>query len=102
MGDAITPKPIRFGERADDRAGQLLGSVCDHLNEAERRAHFRTLCANVRSSTGLRGARLDCLLRQEAECEPDALDPVLAALDTLASVDHWHVLARYAALPRPA
>ena len=71
------------------------------LDPAEQRARLRAMRALARVHCGPRAADLVRLLAQ-AETDPAALEPALAALDRLASNDRRHVLASYSALSRAA
>ena len=71
------------------------------LEAVEQRARLRAMRALARVLCGPRAADLVHLLAQ-AEADPTALEPALAALDRLASYDRRNVLASYAALNRPA
>ncbi|MCJ2011238.1 hypothetical protein [Methylobacterium sp. J-076] len=71
------------------------------LKAAERGARLRAMRTLARVQCGPRAADLVRLLAQ-AEADPAALEPALAALNRLASHDRRHVLASYAALSRSA
>lgn len=71
------------------------------IDMAERRARLRAMRALARVHCGPRAADLVRLLAQ-AEADPAALEPALAALDRLAANDRRHVLASYSALFRSA
>lgn len=71
------------------------------IDAAERLARLRSLRAIVRLSTGPRGDRLAGLLHR-AERDTAALEPALAALNALATLDRRSVLASFAALHRSA
>lgn len=77
------------------------GPWASGLNAAERKARLHAMRALARVHCGARAANLIPLLAQ-AEADPAALEPALAALDRLAANDRRHVLASYAALSRPA
>ncbi|MGH1592384.1 hypothetical protein ACRBEV_33235 (plasmid) [Methylobacterium phyllosphaerae] len=77
------------------------GPWAANLDTAERRARLRAMRALARVHCGPRAADL-CRLLAQAEADPAALEPALAALDRLPSNDRRHVLASYAALSRSA
>lgn len=67
------------------------------LDAPELRARLRAMRALARVHCGPRAADLVRQLAQ-AEADPAALEPALAALNRLASNDRRHILASYAAL----
>ena len=77
------------------------GPWAANLDHAEQRARLRAMRALARVHCGPRGTDLVRLLAQ-AENDPAALEPALAALDRLPSNDRRHLLASYAALARAA
>lgn len=84
---------------AEIPAADRFGPWSDRIDAAERLARLRSLRAIVRFSTGPRGDRLAGLLHR-AEQDAAALEPALAALNALASLDRRSVLASFAALHR--
>ncbi|MCJ2023936.1 hypothetical protein [Methylobacterium sp. J-067] len=77
------------------------GPWASGLDAAERKARLRAMRALARVHCGPRAADLVRLLAQ-AEADPAALEPALAALDRLAANDLRHILASYSALSRSA
>nr|WP_042673953.1 hypothetical protein [Methylobacterium sp. B34] len=77
------------------------GPWADGLDAAEQRARLRAMRALARVQCGPRGAEF-CHWLAEAEWDPAALEPALAALDRLPSNDRRRVLASYASLSRSA
>ena len=77
------------------------GPWAANLDHAEQRARLRAMRALARVHCGPRSTDLVHLLAQ-AETDPAALEPALAALSGLEPLDERRVWASYAALNRPA
>ena len=82
-------------------AADAWGPFRPNLDEPERRACLRGLHATARLLAGPRAADL-CRLLAQAERDPTALEPALAALNHLAANDRRQIWAAYAALARAA
>ena len=73
----------------------------DGIDPAERLARLRSMRAICRLTLGPRGAAFAEALHR-AETDHAQLEPALARLDALASLDRRAVLCSFAALHRPA
>ena len=81
--------------------GDAWGPFARDLDDAERRARFRSLRQTARLLAGPRAADL-CRLLALAETDPAALEPACRALNAMAANDRRQIWAAYAALARSA